>query len=195
MGTLIYREQWTDSPPARPVTQKHVSHPDLTLSVYGAGGMGLKKSHHTDISDDPHYIWSGTCEGRWALALRHRRSLINLEDAGMVRWCCKQSGGHSLRLVVKSSDGPWLVSAQSAGESQDWRQFEFRPASLSWQMLDIDAVKILGEAPGACMGRVDAVGFTDLMAGGGTLACSRLAWIEVWGGEVARSLPLARQTG
>jgi len=30
------------------------------------------------------------------------------------------------------------------------------------------------------LSRVDEVGFTDLMAGGGTPASSRLDWIEVW---------------
>ena len=31
------------------------------------------------------------------------------------------------------------------------------------------------------LSRVEEIGFTDLMAGGGSAACSRLDWIEVYG--------------
>jgi hypothetical protein len=36
------------------------------------------------------------------------------------------------------------------------------------------------------LSRVDEIGFTDLMTGGLSDACSRLDWIEVWGKPVAR---------
>ena len=36
------------------------------------------------------------------------------------------------------------------------------------------------------LSRVDEIGFTDLMHGGGSPACSRLDWIEVWGKAVPR---------
>jgi hypothetical protein len=186
MGALIYRESWKEIPPARPVTQEHVSHPELILSLHGPGRMGLKKSHHAEIAGDPYYIWSGKCEGIWALSLRHNRFFINFEDAGMVRGRANQSGGHRLRLIVKPVDGPWLVSDQFAGGSEHWREFEFRPLSLSWRLLDIDEVKVMGKAPAVSLTKIDAVGFTDLSAGAGSEACSRLAWIEVWGGEVLR---------
>ena len=188
MGALIYRESWKPIPPARPVTQEHVAHPDLVLSLHGPGGAGLKKSHHSEIAGDPYYIWSGKSVGSWALSLMHNKLFINFEDAGRVRFCSKQSGGHDLRLVVKLAEGPWLISDQSAGESEDWREFEFRPLSLSWRLLDIDEVKVMGTAPASSLTKIDAVGFADLAAGGGSDACSRLAWIEVWGGAVLRSV-------
>jgi hypothetical protein len=34
------------------------------------------------------------------------------------------------------------------------------------------------------LSRVDEIGFTDLMPGGGSDACSRLDWIEVYGKPV-----------
>lgn len=186
MSTLIYRECWKEIPPARPVTQEHVSHPDLILSLHGPGRMGLKKSHHNEIEGDPYYIWSGKCIDSWALSLMHEKLFINFEDAGRVRLCSKQSGGHRLKLIVKPFDSPWLVSDQSAGESQDWREFEFHPLSMSWQLMNIDEVKVLGKAPPESLTKIDAIGITDLAAGGGSDACSRLAWIEVWGGKVLR---------
>lgn len=192
MGALIYRESWKEIPPARPVTQDHVAHPDLMLSLHGPGGMGLKKSHHSEIAGDPYYIWSGKSEGSWALSLMHNKLFINFEDAGRVRFCSKQSGGHGLRLVVKPADGSWLIGDQFAGESEDWREFEFRPLSLSWRSLDIDAVKVMGEVLAPSLAKIEAVGFADLSAGGGSEACSRLAWIEVWGGAVLR--PIGRDS-
>lgn len=186
MSALIYRESWKEIPPARPLTQKHVSHPDLILSLHGPGRMGLKKSHHSEIPGDPYYIWSGKCEGSWALSLRHDKSLVDFADGGLVRWSSRQSGGHRLKLIVKSIDGPWLVSDQFAGDSEDWREFEFRPQFLSWRLLDIDKVEVMAKAPAAALTKIDAIGFADLTAGAGIAACSRLAWIEVRGREVIR---------
>lgn len=186
---LIYREGWKEGPAARPITQEHVSHPDLVLALHGPGSLGLKKSHHNEIAGEPYYIWSGKCEGNWALSLRHRGVFVNLEEGGLIRWCSKQSGGHRLKLIVKSLAGPWLVSDQSADPSVDWREFEFRFPSLSWHLLDIDEVEMLGKAPAVPLMAIDAIGFTDLKRGGGSEACSRLAWIEVWGREVPRPHP------
>jgi hypothetical protein len=54
--------------------------------------------------------------------------------------------------------------------------------------LDINQVKVRATAQAASLTKIDAIGFTDLMAGGGMEACSRLAWIEVRGGEVLRPM-------
>lgn len=191
-STLIYRESWKETPPARPLTQEHVSNPDLLLSLHGPGRMGLKKSHHDDIEGDPYYVWSGKCGGGWAVSLRHKRFLISFNESGTVRWCTKQSGRHGLALIVKPAEGPWLVSEPLAGDSDDWRESEVRPVSLRWRLLDIEAVKVMENAGAVSLARIDAIGFTDLMPGGGSAACSRLAWLEVWGAPVARPAVLAR---
>jgi hypothetical protein len=36
------------------------------------------------------------------------------------------------------------------------------------------------------LSKVDEIGFTDLMTGGGSDACSRVDWIEVYGNAVER---------
>ena len=92
MSTRIYRESWKEIPPARPLTQEHVGNPDLLLSLYGPGRDLLKKSHHDEIAGDPYYIWSGRCDGGWAVALRHKRFFINFGEDGRIRWCTKQAG-------------------------------------------------------------------------------------------------------
>src|SRR5688572_5183633 len=75
---LFLREDWKEIPAATPVTQEHVSHPDLLVTRHGSGEAGIKKSHHDRPADDPYYIWSGEAEGNWALSLRNPKSQVDL---------------------------------------------------------------------------------------------------------------------
>src|SRR3972149_540547 len=40
---LLFREDWKESPAATPVTQEHVSNPDLILARHGPGEAQVKK--------------------------------------------------------------------------------------------------------------------------------------------------------
>jgi hypothetical protein len=178
---LFFREDWRETPPETPLTQAHVANPDLILTVHGPGRLGLKKSHHPQPADDPYYVWSGEAPGNWAISLRHRSQWVDLSGPAKIRWRSKQSGFRQLRIVLKLANGGWLVSEQSDGEAADWHVQEFPVASLKWRKLDID--RMLEMAPGGSpdLSRVEEIGCTDLMIGGGSLACSRLDWIEVYG--------------
>ncbi|MGA2033359.1 MAG: hypothetical protein ABSG68_13965 [Thermoguttaceae bacterium] len=180
-GGLFFREDWRETPPETPITQAHVANPELILTLHGPGRAGIKKSHHPQPADDPYYVWSGEAEGNWAVSLRHRSRLADLSGPAKIRWRSKQSGFRQLRVVLKLADGAWLVSEQSDGESQDWHVKEFQVASLKWRKLDI--AKIIEGAPchNPDLSRVEEIGCTDLMVGGGSAACSRLDWIEVYG--------------
>ncbi len=183
---LLFREDWKELPAATPVTQDHVAHPDLVLVRYGPGKDEIKKSHHDQPKDDPFYIWSGECQGKWAVALRHRNIQVDLSGAAKVRWRARQTGLRQLHLMLRLADGTWLVSDQSDGPSEGWREREFNIAEIRWRALNIAAITegALAEKPD--LSRIDEIGFTDLMAGGGTPASSRLDWIEVWGKAVKR---------
>jgi len=188
---LVFREDWKTTPAARPVTQAHVAHAGLVLALHGTGAGQLKKSHHDDIAGDPYYVWSGKCDGAWAISLRHRRVLMDVSRGGLVRWSAKQSGTRHLRLILKPEEGPWMVSDQSHGASDSWLEFEIEVANATWRELDIETVTA-GEplaTTGLGFERVDAVGVTDLMPGDGSRHCSRLDWIEVWGHSVQRASP------
>src|SRR5689334_10861828 len=63
---LFFREDFKETPAATPITQEHIVNPNLILSLYGAGKDGMRKSHHDTPSDDPYYIWDGSCEGNCA---------------------------------------------------------------------------------------------------------------------------------
>ena len=177
---LLFREDWKELPAATPATQEHVANPELLLHRYGPGMDEIKKSHHDQPKDDPYYIWSGDCKGNWAVALRHQEFFADLSGTAKVRWRARQSGLRQLRVIIKLADGTWLVSDQSDGPSDTWREREFKIAEIRWRALNINTVDegALVEKPD--LSRVDEVGFTDLMAGGGTPASSRLDWIEVW---------------
>ncbi len=183
---LFFREDWKETSAATPVSQNHVANKDLVLSLYGPGCDSIKKSHHDRPDDDPYYVWSGLCTGNWAVTLKNRNMFADLTGFSKIAWRTKQSGFRELRVILKLSDGTWLVSREGDGMSNDWRVREFNLSDLSWFRLDIDNV-IEGEpVTGPDLSKVDEIGFTDLMRGGQSIACSRLDWIAVYGKPVKR---------
>lgn len=183
-GRLFFREDWKEIEAALPVTQEHVAHAKLQLSLYGPGRKEIKKSNHPEIPGDPFYIWSGECKSNWAVGLRHRDQLVDLTQGGKIRIRSRQSGFRALRIILKLHSGEWLVSDQSAGETEGWSEKEFVVADIRWRRLNIDRVTEGAWVKDADLTKVEEVGFTDLMAGGGTPASSRLDWIEVYGRQV-----------
>ena len=186
---LFFREDWKEIPAATPVTQEHVVSPDLILSLYGPARASIKKSHHDTPADDPYYIWSGDCQSNWAVSLRHKSALVDLTGLAKIRWRSKQSGFRQLRIILKLADGTWLASDRSDGPSTDWRIREFNVADLRWRKLDIGTVVESEWVDKPDLSRVDEIGFTDLMRGGGSPASSRLDWIEVYGAARPRVEP------
>jgi hypothetical protein len=183
---LLFREDFQETPAATPITQEHLKNPKVALALYGPGREGMKKSHHDTPADDPFYVWDGTCNGNCAVTVRDKASYADLTGLAKLRWRTKQSGFRQLHVVLKLAGGAWLVSEAVEGPSADWRESEVAVADLRWRKLDV-ATLIEGavvERPD--LGRVDEIGWSTLMTGGGTPASSRVDWIEVWGWAVAR---------
>src|SRR5688500_5488514 len=86
---LFFREDWKEIEAALPVTQEHVSNPDLVVSLYGPASNAIKKSNHPNIPNDPYYIWSGECRGNWAVGLRHRSQMVDLSGDGRIKFRSK----------------------------------------------------------------------------------------------------------
>ncbi|MCC6363472.1 MAG: hypothetical protein IT165_08090 [Bryobacterales bacterium] len=183
---LFFREDWKETPAATPITQAHVANPDLILSLHGPGKAGVKKSHHDKPADDPYYVWSGTAEANWAVSLRHASRDVDLRGLAKIRWRSKQAGFRYLRPVLRLADGAWLVGDAADGPSSDWREREFPIADIHWRRLDIATVVEGKWVEHPDLSRVTEIGFTDLMRGGESDACSRLDWMEVYGRGVAR---------
>lgn len=183
---LLYREDFKEIPAATPVTQEHIVNKALALVLYGPGCDSIKKSHHDTPADDPFYIWSGLCTGNWAVTLKNTKSFVDLTGYSKILWRSKQAGLRCLHLVLKLADGTWLVSVQGDCISKDWRITEFNIMDLNWYTLNIKSVIEVKPVKDPDLSKVDEIGFTDLMPGGGSDACSRLDWIEVYGKPVDR---------
>jgi hypothetical protein len=184
--SLFYREDWKEISAATPVTQEHVVNKDVIMGLYGPGRDSIKKSHHDTPADDPYYIWSGTCKGNWVVTLKKAKSFADLSGYAKIIWRSKQSGFRCLRLVIKLADGTWLVSDQCDDRSQDWRIHEFNIMDIHWYELNIKSVIEGKPVSSINLSKVDEIGFTDLMTGGASDACSRLDWIEVYGKSIDR---------
>lgn len=178
---LLYREDFKETPAATPITQDHIANPALTLNVYGPGKAGVKKSHHDKPLDDPYYVWSGTANGNWLVSFRHRDGAVNLTGLAKIRWRTKQAGFRQLRIALKLVGGQWIVSEVADGPSTDWHEAEFPISGIRWRVLKMPAVTEAGWVANPDLTQVEEIGFTDLMVGGNSDACSRLDWIEVYG--------------
>ena len=183
---LFLREDWKETPMATPVTQEHVANADLLLNLYGPGREMIRKSHHDKPADDPYYIWSGLCPGNWAVSLRHKDSAFDLTGLAKIRWRSKQAGFRRLHIIVKPAGGTWLISDAYDDASEDWRVREFNVQDIRWRKLDIKTVVEGAWVDKPNLARVDEIGWTDLMPGGNSIACSRLDWIEVYARAVKR---------
>ena len=184
---LFFREDFRETPAATPITQEHIVNPKVTIALYGPGRAGVKKSHHDTPADDPFYVWDGTCEGNCGITLREKSSQVDLTGQAKIRWRTKQSGFRRLHLILKLATGAWIVSDEAdMGASSDWRESEVVIADLKWRVLDIKTMIEGAPAKTPDLSRVDEVGWSTLMTGGGTPASSRVDWIEVSGAPVAR---------
>ncbi|MHC4394720.1 MAG: hypothetical protein ACYS1A_03615 [Planctomycetota bacterium] len=183
---LFFREDFKETPPVTPVTQEHVANPQLLLSRHGPAKDLIKKSNHAPIPNDPWYIWSGMCDGNWALTLAKKGALVDLSANGQIRWRTKQAGPNVLKVVLGTDDGKWLVSEQGFGETPDWHEFSADIAILKWRSLDINTIEAGKRIGQPDLRKVRSVGWTDLTRGGASSACTRVDWIEVYGKEIVK---------
>lgn len=182
----FFREDFKETPPQIPITQNHIVNSDLLISLYGEGADLIKKSNHDKPYDDPFYVWSGLCEDNWAVTLKHSSKNVDLSKQAKIRWRSKQSGFRQLHIILKLSDGTWLISDATDGLSKDWRIKEFNISDIRWMSLDIETMTEKSWIENPDLTKVEEIGWTDLMKGGGSEACSRVDWIEVDGYAVSR---------
>ena len=182
---LFFREDWKEIDAQTPVTQQHIANPDLILTLYGPGSDSVRKSNHPQIPNDPYYVWSGECKANWAVGLHHRSKKVDLTGGdAAIAIRTRQSGFRQLRMTVRLSSGQWLVSDQSVAETEAWVEKRFKIAEIHWRRLNIETVTEGGWDEHPDLSKVEEIGFTDLMAGGGTPASSRVDWIAVYGKPV-----------
>jgi len=194
---LLFREDWNESPPfdlmtPYSLTQADVMNPDLIQTLYGPARDSLKKRHHGSATD-AFYIFTGFCPSTWALALSPKNYYIDLSGNAVIRCRIRNSGFRELHIIIQSANGNWFVSDLSAGASSVWQTYDFVIKDIKWSLLNINTV-----TPGNpiedpvvhygthWLGQIEKIGFTDLMNGGLSTACSRIDWIEVYANNVRR---------
>ncbi|MEW2922531.1 hypothetical protein AB1A65_13730 [Muricauda sp. ANG21] len=182
--SLFLREDFKKTPAQIPVSQDHIENKNLIITLYGKGADSIKKSHHDKPDDDPFYVWSGLCKDTWAVTLKHKSKNVDLSKQAKIRWRSKQSGFRQLHIILNLADGTWLVSKESDSWSNDWRVKEFNLTDIQWLSLDIATISEKNPVENPDLSKVVEIGWTDLMKGGGSEACSRLDWIEVEGFSV-----------
>lgn len=178
---IFFREDFKETPAQIPITQDHIANSNLIISLYGKGADLIKKSHHDKPYDDPYYVWSGQCKNNWAVTLKYKSKFIDLTGQSKIRWRSKQSGFRQLHIIIKLADGTWLISDVFDSFSNDWRISEFNIADIKWMLLDIETITEKSWVENQDLSKVEEIGWTDLMKGGGSKASSRLDWIEVVG--------------
>lgn len=120
------------------------------------------------------------------VALKHRTKNVDLTEFAKIKIRTKQAGLRELRISLKLANGDWLVSDRSVGNSTDWNVAELNVPDIVWHILDAERIVETGVANNPDLSNVEEIGFTDLMPGGRSKACSRLDWIEVYGKPVSR---------
>jgi hypothetical protein len=196
---LFFREDWTlasglpntNTPqePEHTIVQGDVANPNLEVHLYGdkVGPVTVKQTYNDDIT----YVMTLLCTSSCAITLRDKNNDVDLTGLATIRWRAKISGFHQLHPILKLADGTWLVGDHATGYSTDWLESQIQLVDVRWRILNIENV-IEGrgdnwvERPN--LSRVEEVGFTDLMRGGGHGAPgSRIDWIEVYGKPVPRA--------
>ena len=183
---VFFREDFKETAAAVPITQDHIGNSNLLISLYGTAANQIKKSHHDTPADDPYYVWSGLCEGSWAITIKHKSQFVDLAQQGKIRWRSKQSGFRQLHILLKLANDIWLISDTSDSFSVDWRIREFNIQDIKWRSLDIQTMTEKDYLINPDLSKVEEIGWTDLMNGGGSQACSRVDWIEVDGHSVVK---------
>jgi hypothetical protein len=196
---LFLREDWrlasglpninTPQEPEHPVVQGDVANPNLDVHLHGdkVGLTAVKQPNNNDLT----YVMTLLCTSSCAITLRDKNNDVDLTGLATIRWHTKISGFHMLHPIVKLADGTWLVGDHATAYSTDWVESEIQLVDVRWRSLNIENVvegrggdKWL-ENPN--LSRVEEIGFTDLMRGGGHGAPgSRIDWIEVYGKPVPR---------
>lgn len=188
---LLYREDWNEQPPydlmtQYSLTQSDVMNPDLKQTLYGPGQDSIKKRHH-GTPTDPYYVYTGFCPSNWALVFSSKKTYADLRGDAVVRCRIRNSGFRNLHLVIQMASGNWFVSNIAAKPSTVWQVYDFVIKDIKWSLINMKTV-----TPGDVvvnpevhygdnwLSQIDKIGFTDLMNGGLSNACSRIDWIEVY---------------
>ncbi len=197
IAPLLFEEKWTRAPQAQPMTQANLGNQNLTLHLYG-DVEGIRKTYHP--TED--YTYTGETRTNWALTVSDPKFLWDLTGSGKMMLRTRNSGYRFLHIVIKTADGRYFVSEESSGESSAWMNVEYVLSDLHWRSLlmtdtptnasnkrapDPKLVPIIPQAKASPdLGKVEEVGFSDLMPGGWIPSTSRVNAFALYGKKISR---------
>ena len=189
-----------------PIVQGNVADPNVEVHWYGEAAKHLLTSGTPGSESTPFTVWSGECDGPFAITFKSRNSMLDMSGLGKIRWVVKTSGFHVVRPVVKLADGTLLVGNHADASVPMLISREFALSDVRWIRLDPMRVVTVNGGRGAGanpnneiwvnnpdLSKVDEVGFADLMSGSGhgTGGYIHLGTIEVFGKAIPRSTATA----
>ncbi len=188
---LAFREVWKQpsytgrlTDPKRRVTQEAITNPNLQLQLYGADARDLAVYNHYNHFD----LWTGLTTSPVAVTLRDKNAYFDLTGLATMRARTRTEALHALHPVVRLPDGTLLVGSQTVSSPQpsmgggDFVVSEVTFDDQRWFQLDPARLVTTQEVKKPDLSRVDAIGFVDLMAGGGHgfSGCANISWIELY---------------
>lgn len=205
MAAALFKVEWVQ--PAGqtgqvPIVQGNVADPNVEVKWYGEAAKHLLTSGTPGSETTPFSVWSGECDGPFAITFKPKNNMMDMSGVGKIRWVVKTSGFHVVRPVVKLADGTMLVGDHADEAVPILTMREFALADVRWIRLDPMRVVTLngGRTGGPAnpnneiwaanpdLTKVDEIGFADLMPGSGhgTGGYIHLSTIEVFGKSVPR---------
>jgi len=199
---LFLKVEWVLAPGQTvqaPMVQGNVADPNVEVKWYGAAAKQLLTTGVPGSDVTPAGVWSGTCEGPFAITFKLKTGYVDLTGLANIRWFVKTSGFHEVRPVVKLPDGTLLVGDFAFSSIPMLTESEFSLQGLRWLKLDPDRIVTLGRNPAPNneswvpepdLSKVDEVGFVDLMPGSGhgTGGYIQIGRIEIFGKPVPRAV-------
>lgn len=182
-----------------PVVPANIADPAVEMHKYGAAAQHLITSGAPDSKIQPFSVWSGECDGPFAITFSHKGSMVDLSGRSQMSWVIKTSGFHVVRPVVKLANGMLLVGDYADASLPIMVEKQFSFANMRWLELDPERIVTLGKNGGGGPGetwiqnpdltKVVEVGFADLMPGSGhgPSGWIHLGTIKVWGNPVPES--------
>lgn len=179
----------------RNATQAAVTDSAIRLQIYGPcaaqrPGVGVWGAPDTPV---PLNLWTGLCHAPVAVTFEDKGNAVDLTGTARVRWVTRTAGLHAIRPVLRLADGTLLVgsyaySSPPQPQHPDMAENEFYIGPVQWYRLDPQTVSTGEPVPHPDLSKVDAVGFADLMPGGGhgLAGWVNLSELEVYGRKVSR---------
>jgi hypothetical protein len=188
---LFLKEEWQQIPGGgeNPVTPASITNPNVELMLYGASSSEIQLTGASGNESNPIHVWTGLCTTPCGVTFRDKTQFVDLTGLARIKWNTKTSGFHQVRPMLKLADGTLLVGDHTDGSTLDWLTSEFSIAGIQWLEVDSDRLVTTGNfVPAPDLGRVDEVGFVDLMpaSGHGPGGWSDVAQVEIYGTPVPR---------